>query len=96
MERSHLWRWICVFLTIGSWLFLLFAVASFHPTDWPSHAVGVYAPVENLCGAVGAVVGGLFIARPALVWRLIRLVPAGAVARIFIARAISALRAKQP
>ncbi|HUE12202.1 MAG TPA: hypothetical protein VMQ54_14720 [Steroidobacteraceae bacterium] len=47
-------------------------------------------------GAVGAVVGGLFIARPALVWRLIRLVPAGAVARIFIARAISALRAKQP
>jgi hypothetical protein len=45
---------------------------------------------------VGAVVGGLFIARPALVWRLIRLVPAGAVARIFIARAISALRAKQP
>src|ERR1700683_5773835 len=47
-------------------------------------------------GAVGAVLGGLFIARPALVWRLIRLVPAGAVARIFIARAISALRAKQP
>jgi len=56
MERSHLWRWISVFLTIGSWLFLLFAVGSFHATDWPSHAVGVYAPVENLCGAVGAVV----------------------------------------
>jgi hypothetical protein len=56
MERSHLWRWISVFLTIGSWLFLLFAVGSFHATDWPSHAVGVYAPVENLCGPVGAVV----------------------------------------
>jgi S-DNA-T family DNA segregation ATPase FtsK/SpoIIIE len=56
MERSHLWRWICVFLAIGSWLFLLFAVASFHPTDWPSHAVGVYRPVENLCGPVGAFV----------------------------------------
>ncbi len=56
MERSHLWRWICVFLTIGSWLLLLFAVGSFHPTDWPSHAVGVYRPVENLCGPVGAFV----------------------------------------
>jgi S-DNA-T family DNA segregation ATPase FtsK/SpoIIIE len=56
MERSHLWRWICVFLTIGSWLFLLFAVGSYHPTDWPSHAVGVYHSVENLCGPVGSFV----------------------------------------
>jgi hypothetical protein len=47
-------------------------------------------------GAVGAVLGGLFIARPALVWRLIRLLPAGAVTRIFIARALAALRAKPP
>jgi S-DNA-T family DNA segregation ATPase FtsK/SpoIIIE len=54
MERSHLWRWITIFLTIGSWFFLLFAVGSFHPTDWPSHAVGVYRPVENMCGPVGA------------------------------------------
>jgi S-DNA-T family DNA segregation ATPase FtsK/SpoIIIE len=54
MERSHLWRWISIFLTIGSWFFLLFAVGSFHPTDWPSHAVGVYHPVENLCGPVGS------------------------------------------
>jgi S-DNA-T family DNA segregation ATPase FtsK/SpoIIIE len=56
MERSHLWRWISVFLTIGSWLFLLFAVGSYHPTDWPSHAVGVYHPVENMCGPVGSLV----------------------------------------
>jgi S-DNA-T family DNA segregation ATPase FtsK/SpoIIIE len=56
MERSHLWRWISVFLAIGSWLFLLFAVGSFHPTDWPSHAVGIYAPVTNLCGPVGSFV----------------------------------------
>jgi hypothetical protein len=47
-------------------------------------------------GAVGAVLGGLFIARPSLVWRLIRLVPAGAVTRIFIARALAALRTKPP
>jgi hypothetical protein len=46
-------------------------------------------------GAVGAVLGGLFIARPSLIWRLIRLVPAGAVSRILIARAIAALRTKQ-
>ena len=56
MERSHLWRWICVFLTIGSWLLLLFAVGSFHPTDWPSHAVHPYPPIANLCGPVGAFV----------------------------------------
>jgi DNA segregation ATPase FtsK/SpoIIIE, S-DNA-T family len=54
MERSHLWRWICIFLTIGSWFFLLFAVGSFNPTDWPSHAVGVYHPVTNLCGPCGS------------------------------------------
>jgi len=46
-------------------------------------------------GAAGAVLGGLFIARPSLLWRLIRLVPAGAVSRILIARALGALRAKQ-
>jgi S-DNA-T family DNA segregation ATPase FtsK/SpoIIIE len=56
MERSHLWRWISVALTIGAWCFLLFAVASFHPTDWPSHAVQPYPPTANLCGPVGAFV----------------------------------------
>jgi len=56
MERSHLWRWITVFLTIASWFFLLFAVGSFHPTDWPSHAVGVYGPVSNMCGPAGSLV----------------------------------------
>jgi hypothetical protein len=47
-------------------------------------------------GAAGAVLGGLFIARPSLLWRLIRLVPAGAVSRILITRALAALRAKPP
>jgi S-DNA-T family DNA segregation ATPase FtsK/SpoIIIE len=54
MERSHLWRWICISLSIGAWFFLLFAVGSFHPTDWPSHAVQPYPPIGNLCGPVGA------------------------------------------
>src|SRR5271165_2484848 len=45
-------------------------------------------------GAVGAVVGGLILARPALAWRLIRLLPTSAVARALLLRAISAMRAR--
>jgi hypothetical protein len=45
-------------------------------------------------GAVGAVVGGLILARPALAWRIIRLLPTSAVARMLLLRAISAMRAK--
>jgi hypothetical protein len=44
--------------------------------------------------AVGAVVGGLILARPALAWRLIRLLPTRAVARMLLLRAITAMRAK--
>jgi len=54
MERSNLWRWIYVCLAVGSWAFLLLAIGSFDPTDWPSHAVHPYPPVQNLCGPVGA------------------------------------------
>jgi hypothetical protein len=46
-------------------------------------------------GAVGAVVGGLALARPALAFRLLRLLPSGAVARMLILKAFSALRAKE-
>jgi len=46
-------------------------------------------------GVVGALLGGLFVARPALAWRLIRMLPTNAVARALIVRAIAALRAKQ-
>jgi hypothetical protein len=45
-------------------------------------------------GAVGAVIGGLILARPALAWRLIRLLPTGALARMLLSRAITAMRAK--
>jgi hypothetical protein len=48
-------------------------------------------------GAVGALAGGLLIARPALALRLLRLIPASAVSRMLIARAIDYLREqKQP
>ena len=46
-------------------------------------------------GTVGAVVAGLFIARPALALRLLRMLPAGAVARMLLMRAITLLRARR-
>ena len=46
-------------------------------------------------GAVGAIAAGLFIARPALALRLLRMLPAGAAARIVLARVIDMLRTKQ-
>jgi S-DNA-T family DNA segregation ATPase FtsK/SpoIIIE len=41
-------------LACGAWVFLLVCLGSFHPTDWPSHAVEPYLPTQNLCGSVGA------------------------------------------
>jgi hypothetical protein len=43
-------------------------------------------------GTLAAVAGGLFIARPTLALRLIRMLPASAVARWAMVRAVSALR----
>ena len=45
-------------------------------------------------GTLGALAGGLLIARPALALRLLRFVPASAVAKRLMARAVSALKAK--
>ena len=45
-------------------------------------------------GALGALAGGLLIARPALALRLLRLIPAGTVAKMLMAKAVSALKAK--
>ena len=45
-------------------------------------------------GALGALAGGLLIARPALALRLLRLVPASAVAKMLMTKAVDALKAK--
>jgi hypothetical protein len=45
-------------------------------------------------GTLGALAGGLLIARPALALRLLRYVPASSVAKILMTRAIGALKAK--
>jgi hypothetical protein len=42
-------------------------------------------------GAVGATAAGLFMARPALAWRLIRMLPAGALLRMGIARVLGGM-----
>ncbi|MGO9930339.1 MAG: hypothetical protein ACLPV8_00755 [Steroidobacteraceae bacterium] len=45
-------------------------------------------------GTLGALAAGLLVARPALALRLLRMVPAGAVAKLLIARAVRALKEK--
>jgi len=45
-------------------------------------------------GTLGALAGGLLIARPALALRLLRFVPASSVAKMLMARVMSALKEK--
>ncbi len=45
-------------------------------------------------GTLGALAGGLLIARPALALRLLRFIPASAVAKMLMAKALNALKAK--
>jgi DNA segregation ATPase FtsK/SpoIIIE, S-DNA-T family len=54
LQRSHIVRPLILFVTTAAWIFLFCAVGSFHPTDWPSHAVYPYPPTQNICGPVGA------------------------------------------
>jgi hypothetical protein len=44
-------------------------------------------------GTIGAVAGGLLLARPALAWRLVRLLPTSALARMVVPRILRALGA---
>ncbi|HEX4123377.1 MAG TPA: DNA translocase FtsK 4TM domain-containing protein, partial [Tepidisphaeraceae bacterium] len=57
--RSNLPRNLGLFLACAGWVFLMLALGSFHPTDWPSHAVVPSGPIENLCGSAGASVAYL-------------------------------------
>ena len=45
-------------------------------------------------GTLGALAGGLLIARPALALRLLRYVPASAVAKMLMAKAVGILKSK--
>jgi hypothetical protein len=46
-------------------------------------------------GAMGAMAGGLLLARPRLAWRLLRLLPTSAVTRMVVARVVGAMRGKE-
>jgi DNA segregation ATPase FtsK/SpoIIIE, S-DNA-T family len=62
MNRPHIPRTIMLLCGIAGWMFMLLALCSFHPTDWPSHAVYPYPPTQNLCGPTGALLAyGLFV-----------------------------------
>ncbi len=58
MQRTYVFRSTLLFTACATWAFLLLSLASFHATDWPSHAVfrEANAPVLNVCGPVGAYV----------------------------------------
>src|SRR4051794_18913294 len=54
MERNNLFRRIVLFISAGTWIFFMLSLASFHTSDWPSHSVYPYPPIQNLCGSAGA------------------------------------------
>ncbi|HVT87991.1 MAG TPA: DNA translocase FtsK [Tepidisphaeraceae bacterium] len=56
MDRSRIIRQSLLFLGIGAWVFLFLSLASFHASDWPSHQVYPYPPIQNLCGPTGSYV----------------------------------------
>ena len=56
MNRTDVFRRIALFVAFASYVFLLVAIASFSPSDWPSHTVYPYPKTANLCGPAGAVI----------------------------------------
>src|SRR5437660_12064997 len=54
MQRSNIIKQTFVFFACGAWIFFFLALASFHVTDWPSHAIYPWPAIQNLCGSVGA------------------------------------------
>ena len=54
IDRDHIIRPMALAIAWAAWLFLMLALASFHPTDWPSHVAYPYPPIQNICGSVGA------------------------------------------
>jgi hypothetical protein len=45
-------------------------------------------------GTIGAVLGGLAMARPAFALKLLRMLPTGAVARMLMVKAVTAFRSR--
>ena len=63
-------------------------------TDFPrSRTMRALLSSKGL-GAIGAMAGGLLIARPTLALRLLRLVPASTVGKMLLAKAVTTIREK--
>jgi len=69
------------------------AAANGHAGFPRSHTMQMLLSGRGL-GTLGALAGGLLIARPTLAWRLLRFVPAGPVAKMLMDRVMSALKEK--
>jgi S-DNA-T family DNA segregation ATPase FtsK/SpoIIIE len=54
LARPHLPHWTLTLVATAAWAFSLISLISYHPTDWPSHAVYPWGPTQNLCGSAGA------------------------------------------
>jgi hypothetical protein len=60
--------------------------------DFPrSHTMRLLMSGRGI-GAIGAVIGGLVIARPALALKVLRMLPTGALARMAVVKAVTAFR----
>jgi hypothetical protein len=69
--------------------------AGAHPGGFPRSRTMQMLMSGRGLGTMGAAAAGLLVARPALALRLLRMLPAGALARMLLMRAITALRTKQ-
>jgi hypothetical protein len=66
-----------------------------HPGGFPRSRTMQMLMSGRGLGTLSAIAAGLLMARPGLALRLLRSLPASAVARMLLARAMTALRAKQ-
>jgi hypothetical protein len=58
-----------------------------------SHTMRVLMSGRGI-GTIGAIVGGLALARPALALKLLRMLPTGALARMAVVKAVTAFRSR--
>jgi len=66
----------------------------FHDGSFPRSRTMRLLLSGRALGTVGALVGGLVLARPALALKLLRMLPSGALARMLVVKAVTALRAR--
>jgi hypothetical protein len=66
-----------------------------HPGGFPRSRTMQALMSGRGLGTLGAAAAGLLVARPGLALRLLRMLPAGAVAKTLLLRAFAALRTKQ-